>query len=66
MNVSDLILTRLREWNIERIYGYPSDGTNEILGALNWELSPMKGCSESVALMRQLIRQMKNGGTRFL
>lgn len=33
--VSDLIVKRLGEWGIERIFGYPGDGINGILGALN-------------------------------
>ncbi len=34
-NVSDFLLQRLREWGVERIYGFPGDGINGILGALN-------------------------------
>ncbi|MBW3596056.1 MAG: thiamine pyrophosphate-requiring protein [Planctomycetes bacterium] len=33
-NVSDFLLERLRDWGIERIYGYPGDGINGIMGAL--------------------------------
>ncbi|MDQ4146777.1 MAG: thiamine pyrophosphate-requiring protein [Pseudomonadota bacterium] len=33
--VSDFLLKRLSEWGIKRIYGYPGDGINGILGALN-------------------------------
>ena len=33
-NVSDFLLQRLREWGVQRIYGYPGDGINAILGAL--------------------------------
>jgi pyruvate dehydrogenase (quinone) len=33
--VADFILKRLREWGIERIYGYPGDGINAMLGALD-------------------------------
>jgi pyruvate dehydrogenase (quinone) len=32
-NVSDLLLERLREWGVHRIFGYPGDGINGILGA---------------------------------
>jgi pyruvate dehydrogenase (quinone) len=32
---ADFLLARLREWNIHRIYGYPGDGINAILGAFN-------------------------------
>jgi pyruvate dehydrogenase (quinone) len=34
MSVSDLIVKRLKEWGVKRIYGYPGDGINGILGAL--------------------------------
>ncbi|HJU22852.1 MAG TPA: thiamine pyrophosphate-binding protein, partial [Casimicrobiaceae bacterium] len=33
--VSDFLLERLAEWGIKRIYGFPGDGINGILGALN-------------------------------
>src|SRR3954453_23411915 len=33
--VADYVLQRLREWGIERIYGYPGDGINAFLGALD-------------------------------
>src|ERR1051325_8830290 len=32
--VADLVLKRLREWGVQRIYGYPGDGINAFLGAL--------------------------------
>jgi pyruvate dehydrogenase (quinone) len=32
---SDFLIERLQAWNITRIYGYPGDGINGILGALN-------------------------------
>lgn len=32
--VSDFLLNRLSEWGIKRIYGYPGDGINGILGGL--------------------------------
>src|SRR3954470_593693 len=34
-NVADYILERLAQWGIERIYGYPGDGINGFLGALD-------------------------------
>lgn len=34
MNVGDFIIERLAQWGITRIYGYPGDGINGILGAL--------------------------------
>lgn len=33
--VSDFLIDRLSRWGIRRIYGYPGDGINGILGALN-------------------------------
>ena len=34
-SVSDFLLTRLHDWGIRRIYGYPGDGINGIIGALD-------------------------------
>jgi pyruvate dehydrogenase (quinone) len=34
-SVSDFLLERLKAWGIHRIYGYPGDGINGIMGALN-------------------------------
>jgi len=34
MQTAEWILTRLKEWGIHRIYGYPGDGINAFLGAL--------------------------------
>jgi pyruvate dehydrogenase (quinone) len=33
--VGDFILKRLHEWGVRRIYGYPGDGINGIIGALD-------------------------------
>src|SRR5512133_3367690 len=33
--VADYLLERLRQWGIHRIYGYPGDGINAVLGALD-------------------------------
>lgn len=33
-SVSEFMLQRLSEWGIDRIYGYPGDGINGIIGAL--------------------------------
>ncbi|WP_316740808.1 thiamine pyrophosphate-requiring protein [Streptomyces sp. MK7] len=33
--VADYVLQRLREWGIERVYGYPGDGINGLLGAFD-------------------------------
>src|SRR5690348_8250558 len=32
---ADFLLARLRKWGIHRIYGYPGDGINAVMGALN-------------------------------
>ncbi|MGE0789438.1 MAG: thiamine pyrophosphate-requiring protein [Sandaracinaceae bacterium] len=34
-NVSEFLLQRLETWGVRRIYGYPGDGINGIMGALN-------------------------------
>lgn len=33
--VSDFLIERLASWNVKRIFGYPGDGINGIMGALN-------------------------------
>ena len=35
MNVGDFLVQRLSDWGIKRIYGYPGDGINGIMGALD-------------------------------
>ncbi|MEZ4601022.1 MAG: thiamine pyrophosphate-requiring protein [Syntrophotaleaceae bacterium] len=35
MNVSDFVIQRLYAWGVRRIYGYPGDGINGLMGALN-------------------------------
>ncbi len=35
MNVSDYIVQRLYDWGIRQIYGYPGDGINGLMGAMN-------------------------------
>src|SRR4051812_28068195 len=32
--VGDYLVRRLRDWGVQRIYGYPGDGINGIIGAL--------------------------------
>ena len=34
-NVSDFLIERMASWGISRIYGYPGDGINGIMGALS-------------------------------
>ena len=33
--VADFVLARLREWGVHRVFGYPGDGINGFLGALD-------------------------------
>src|SRR5436305_9160816 len=33
--VADFLLARLREWGVHRIYGYPGDGINALMGAMD-------------------------------
>jgi pyruvate dehydrogenase (quinone) len=33
--VSDAVVERLHDWGIRRIFGYPGDGINGLMGALN-------------------------------
>ena len=35
MQVADFVLARLREWGVHRVYGYPGDGINGMLGAFD-------------------------------
>src|SRR5262245_4166946 len=33
-SVSDFLVQRLRAWGVRRVYGYPGDGINGVMGAL--------------------------------
>ncbi len=35
MNVSDFLLHRMSQWGVKRIFGFPGDGINGLMGALN-------------------------------
>ena len=35
MNVSDFFWKRMHEWGIRRVFGYPGDGINGLIGALD-------------------------------
>ncbi len=41
-NVSDFIIKRLASWGITRIFGYPGDGINGILGAMSRSMEGIK------------------------
>src|SRR5437879_12247752 len=32
---SDFLIRRISEWGLKRIYGYPGDGINDIIGAID-------------------------------
>jgi pyruvate dehydrogenase (quinone) len=34
MKVGDFVVERLHDWGVRRIYGYPGDGINGVIGAL--------------------------------
>jgi len=34
MNVSDFFWKRMHEWGIRRVFGYPGDGINGLMGGL--------------------------------
>jgi pyruvate dehydrogenase (quinone) len=34
MKVGDFVVERLQAWGVRRIYGYPGDGINGVIGAL--------------------------------
>lgn len=40
--VSDFILSRLAQWGICRVYGYPGDGINGLIGALGRTTQPLE------------------------
>ncbi|GAA5481885.1 thiamine pyrophosphate-requiring protein [Haloferula sargassicola] len=35
MNASDHLIQRLSQWNVKRVYGFPGDGINGLMGALD-------------------------------
>lgn len=55
MNVSDFVIRRLHTWGVSRIFGYPGDGINGLLGALGRSLEDVRFTQvrheESAALM---------------
>ncbi|MBO9353818.1 thiamine pyrophosphate-requiring protein [Bordetella petrii] len=40
--VSDFILSRLAQWGIQRVYGYPGDGINGLIGAFGRTAEPLE------------------------
>ena len=33
-NVSDYIVQRIQEWGVDLVFGYPGDGINGVVGAI--------------------------------
>ncbi|MGH8147793.1 MAG: thiamine pyrophosphate-requiring protein [Rhodanobacteraceae bacterium] len=50
--VSDFIIHRLHEWGVRRIYGYPGDGINGLMGAMN------RANDDRIALVRACHEEM--------
>ena len=50
-NVSAFILRRLRDWGVTRIYGYPGDGINGLLGAFHYVDHPIVRLDRTVAVL---------------
>lgn len=60
--VSDQLLQRLREWGVRRVFGYPGDGINGVMGALN----RLQGAVEfHAAPHEELVAFMACGHARF-
>jgi pyruvate dehydrogenase (quinone) len=52
LSVSDFLVQRLYDWGVRRIYGYPGDGINGIMGALNRagdKIRFIQACHEELA-----------------
>jgi pyruvate dehydrogenase (quinone) len=50
-SVGDFIIQRLDEWGVKRIYGYPGDGINGLMGALgraDGKISFIRACHEEM------------------
>ena len=59
--VSDLVVQRLRTWGVTRIYGYPGDGINGLMGALRraeGEIELRRYQEDGRALVLQRLRRM--------
>ena len=51
--VSDFLIRRIREWGISRIYGYPGDGINGIIGAINRATNKANGKLEYIQVRHE-------------
>ena len=56
INVSDFLLQRLTEWGVKRIYGYPGDEINGLMGAL---IGPASDCSLSESVRKKWVRSWR-------
>jgi len=54
--VGDFLLQRLSQWGVKRIYGYPGDGINGIMGALgrNKEMEFVQARHEELIVPREV------------
>ena len=60
--VSDFLVQRLSEWGVRRIYGYPGDGINGIMGALERAAT---GWSSSRRATKEMAAFMACGHAKF-
>ncbi len=58
--VGDFLFQRLSQWGVKRIFGYPGDGINGIMGALG-RAGDRSGDPDSRGVTRQSIKQMAAG-----
>ena len=59
--VGDFLLQRLGEWGVKRIYGYPGDGINGIMGALgakSYLEALIKGDVDAIEMVKASAKQM--------
>jgi thiamine pyrophosphate-dependent acetolactate synthase large subunit-like protein len=51
MKVGDFVFERLHAWGVRRIYGYPGDGINGVIGALQRAPWPYLFGTRSISAM---------------
>ncbi len=63
--VSDFVVERLRAWNVTRIYGYPGDGINGVIGAIrrtNGAVNFVQAAHEELASLMATAHAKFGGG----
>ncbi|HWG61531.1 MAG TPA: hypothetical protein VG253_07440 [Streptosporangiaceae bacterium] len=58
---ADFVLERLREWGVHRIFGYPGDGINGMLGAFG-RVDPEAAAQGGFAMVTSVIGLALSGG----